>query len=699
LSPKLTVLDTITATEELGGYLADKDLVAYDSETTGVHKGAQVIGVSFCADESEAFYVIVSAWNPTLQALIDIPGAKDAVAALLERLKGKRLIMHNGVFDCAMAENFFNVSLIDSLFCDTLVLAHLLNENRRIGLKELGATILGQEHTTEQAEMKASVAANGGLLTKANYEMYKADPQLLGKYGAKDAWMTYMLFMEFLPELYEQGLDKFFFEEESMPLLRGPTYDLNTVGLKVDVQRMTALKKQLQAECEEAKHFIYQEITPHIQDKYPGTTKKNVFNIGSTQQLSWLLFGKLELEFGTLTDAGKKLCKGMGLKVPYTFPAKRAFITQCLARVGGIMAPAGTVNGKKIAAKKFKEPWAYIACDKKTLTKLAPRFKWIERLLEYQRKMKILSTYIEGIEERVQYGIIQPSFLQTGTTGGRYASRNPNFQNLPRDDKRIKECIIARPDKVYVGADYSQLEPRVFAYVSGDEALKAAFEGEDDFYSVIGARVYGVTDCTLRKEGTPNAFGVKYKNLRNLSKVIALASTYGATAHQLAPTTGKSIEATQDDIDSYFEAFPKVAKMMTDSHDMAKRDGQVTSIFGRPRRIPDAKKIDKIYGRQPHAELPYEARGLLNLAVNHRIQSTAASIVNRSSVRLYEHRKSSGLDFKMVAQVHDSIVVECNEKDAENVLILLQDAMENTVELQGVKLEAVPKIGKNLSEV
>ena len=146
-----------------------------------------------------------------------------------------------------------------------------------------------------------------------------------------------------------------------------------------------------------------------------------------------------------------------------------------------------------------------------------------------------------------------------------------------------------------MGADYSQLEPRVFAYYSQDQRLMEAFNGEDDFYSVIGMGVYGKTDCVPRKEGSPDAFGIKYKKLRDLSKVIALASTYGATAHQLAPTTGKSVEDTQEDIDSYFERFPGVRTMMLEAHALTKKDGYVTNLFGRMRRMPEAKKIGRAH--------------------------------------------------------------------------------------------------------
>lgn len=695
--PQLTIVDTVDGIKELQDYLLDKEYISYDCETTGLSSSDQVIGYSVCAEETKAFYVILHKWETN--KLVHLKDNDDQSRLLIKQLQGKSLIMHNAVFDCMMAEAYFKVRLIESLHTDTMILAHLLDENRRVGLKELAATMFGSDSTIEAKEMKDSVSKNGGSLTKHNYEMYKADSQLMAKYGAKDAWITYKLFTTLVPELYTQGLDKFFYEDESMPLLKGPTYELNVTGLQVDTQSLLTLKKTLEAECAEAKAFVYQEIHKHIKDKYPGTAKKNTFNIGANQQLSWLLFGQLGLEFGTLTKGGKTICKALGLRLPYTFTAKRDFIAVCQNQAGSVHQPEAVVNGKKVRAKKIKEPWGYIAVDKSVLKKLSPKFKWIEKLLEYQRKNKILNTYVEGIEEKIQYGIIRPSFLQHGTTSGRYSSRSPNFQNLPRDDKRIKECIVSRPGRVFVGADYSQLEPRVFAYFSRDERLRAAFNGSSDFYSVIGMEVYDKSDCTPQKEGSPEAFGVKYKKLRDLSKVIALASTYGATAHQLAPTTGKSIEDTQHDMDNYFERFPGVKEMMLNSHKTAKETGQVTNLFGRPRRMPDAKKIAKLYGNQDHADLPYEARNLLNLAVNHQIQSTGASIVNRAAIKFQQDCKELGLNCRAVVQVHDSIVIECNEADAETVSLLLQNAMETTVQLEGIALEAVPKIGKNLAQV
>jgi DNA polymerase I-like protein with 3'-5' exonuclease and polymerase domains len=682
MPPELIVINKTDYDEliEFYKYLDGFEYATFDVETTGLHKHDSIIGFSVCCEETKAFYIVLAEFNSGKLDFSPDMESNNVKRAIMEKLATKKLIMHNGVFDCMMAEYCLKQPLIQSLHTDTMILAHLLDENRRVGLKELTSSIFGEDSADEAKEMKESAIRNGGKLTKACYEMWKCDTVIMGKYGAKDAWLTYRLFLHLVPQLYEQGLDKFFYEEESMPLLRGPTYDLNTTGLEVNTEKLLELKKTLEAESAELKDYIYKEVKHKISDKYPGTNKKDSFLLSSPQQLSWLLFDAYGLEFSTLTKAGKTACKALGMyKPPYTIKAKREFIRLCQASKD----------------KKYQNPWKFIACDKKVLQKYSNKYKWIASYLEYSKKQKLLKTYINGIEKGLKYGIIQPSFLQHGTSSGRYSSRLPNFQNLPRDDKRIKEVITARQGKVYVGADYSQLEPRVFSSLSGDESLCASFNERLDFYSVIGRRVYGKDNSTPYKEG-PNSFGELYPKLRQDAKTFSLAATYGATGYQIAPLLGKTPEDAERDIQTYMEAFPKVREMMKESHKLAKLQGFVTSMFGRPRRIPEATKIDRIYR---NADLPYEARSLLNLSVNHRIQSTAASIVNRSAIKLHENMEKANIYAKLVLQVHDSLVVECDESDTDSVALLMKDAMEETCQLPGVKLEALPKIGKNLSQV
>jgi DNA polymerase-1 len=294
--------------------------------------------------------------------------------------------------------------------------------------------------------------------------------------------------------------------------------------------------------------------------------------------------------------------------------------------------------------------------------------------------------------------------MQIGTTSGRYSSKMPNFQNLPRDDKRVKSCIVARPGKVFIGSDYSQLEPRVFASFSGDERLLACFENGDDFYSVIGASVFGVKGCSLKKDDK-DSFAKKYPEYRQISKAISLSATYGTTAGKMAQVLNKSQDEAQGIIDDYFESFPSVKQLMLKAHNDAKANGRVTNLFGRPRRMPDALMIGRLFGKTAHADLPYEYRNVLNLAINHTIQSTGASIMNRAAIAFHTNCKllsqydPKWKEVRIIMQVHDEIIAEGPEELRTQMIEVLKDAMENTVILPGVKLIADPVAGKRISDL
>jgi len=714
VSERIVVVRNWEALETLRLYLEDKDYIAFDTETTGLSKEDTIIGYSICADPEVAFYVCLAFWDAKKGSLIDTELLKgSSTKFFLSSLVGKSLVMHNATFDCMMVDNNYGIDLMPSVHTDTMILAHLLDENRRVGLKELATAIYGEDSRKEQLEMKESVYANGGVLTQDKYELYKADSELMAHYGAKDAILTLKLFYHLVPQLYEQRLDKFFYEEESMPLLRGPTYDLNRTGLRVDTAKLEKLRQELSAECLEAKAFILKETWPSVKDKYPGTGKTNHFNIGANKQLSWLLYDKLGNDFHSLTDEGRVVCDALSIKIPYYPAAKRAWIATIKANKDRVYKPAkiNPKTGKLGRPGKVGDPWNYIACGKEALGKLKGKYRWVEKLLEYKKAEKILTTYVEGIQKGTQYGIIHPSFLQHGTKSGRYSSRLPNFQNLPRDDKRVKACIISRPGKVFVGADYSQLEPRVFASFSRDERLLKCFSDGDDFYSVVGAYVFGKTDCTLKKDDSPNSFPVKYKKLRDLSKVIALATPYGTTAPQMSREielkVGRvtSMNEAQEIIDDYFTSYPSVKRLMLDSHEAAKRDGAVYNLFGRPRRLPEARLIPAVYGKTSHGKLPKAARNILNMAMNTPIQSTGASLINRAAIRFKQLCKELYSEYPLlkdvalVMQVHDELIAECREEVADIVAAIMKTAMEDTNELPGVALIANPVIASNLADL
>lgn len=701
---KLILIRDSAGVLDLIEYIKDKTAIAVDCETTGVLNTSEVIGISICAERDVGYYIITAEWK---DSSLNYLHTKEYLPQLLRCLGQHPLIMHNGIFDCNMIKQNYKVSLIESLHTDTMLLAHTLDENRRVGLKDLAYEVYGASAKKEQEEMKTSVLVNGGQLTKNCYELYKADSELIGRYGAKDAILTYNLFYEMGEQLIAEKLDGLFYDEV-MPLLKGPTYDLNTIGLKVDPVALAKLKLELEVEIMELQGFIYKEIDQHIKDKYPGTNKKNSFNIGSSNQLAWLLFDKLGNEFPKLSDEGRDLAKTLQMQVPYSPSAKRNFIAGIKCYLGHQWRAAKTIWDKKTkrfkGKAKVKDYWTYLSTDKTVLQHFANKYAWVEKLLLHKKLKKLLSTYVEGIEKLTQYGVIRPSFLQHGTTSGRYSSRHPNFQNLPRDDKRVKSCIIARLGQVFVGADYSQLEPRVFASFSKDKRLLDCFRTGDDFYSVIGVEIFNKFECSLKKDES-NSFAKKYPKLRDIAKMVALSATYGTTAVKMAPSIGKTVQEAQEIIDNYFEKFPQVQALMIRAHDEVKSKGIVHNLFGRPRRIPQALEINKQFPGLAHAELPYDARNLLNLAINHTIQSTGASIINRASIALYETIQKLGRasphwqDVKIVLQVHDELVLEGPEHLGDDMAYVLKAAMENTVTLPGVSLVAEPKIGRTLAEL
>lgn len=759
----LVVLRTPEEILSLVDFYSGYELIAYDTETTGLEMDCEVVGASFCATRTIAHYCVMSYWDPETKQLIRLKENKEALRKVIELIKLKNLIMHNAVYDCRVTWVEFGIQLIQSVFADTMVMAHLLDEEGPQGLKELGRIVFGETATQEQQEMKASVIKNGGIWEDkkkkgAIKEMYKADPEILGKYGAKDTVLTFDLFYELFDRLTEEGLSDFFFEDECMPLLREATYDLNTVGLRVDVTKMRTLEKEME-------HKVNRLIIEIEEDLAPYMKERPTFKISSTQQMAWLLFVRLQQPFRSLNDSGRALAKQLTGKLPYTPAQKRSFIhavdderrrtiglaeqaersiapvlgalkaeleearkirnkikredpslapeaeaiiDEIIERIDALQLPAKTY--RKRAAMLFPEK--YIQVDKATLQDLSSKFEWIQKLLSLRSEEKLLGTYVRGILSRQRYGIVYPEFRQTGTDSGRYSSSNPNFQNLPRDDKRVKSCVIARPGRTFVGADYSQLEPRVFASISQDPRLIECFERGEDFYSVVGVEIFGRQGASTYKDDE-GSFATAHKSERQVSKAVCLASAYGTTANKQAQVlrhaNGKpfTTEECEHIINTYFERFPGVRKMMLESHKMAKRDGKVYNLYGRPRRLPLAVKVGKMFPNISHAELEYIYRQPLNLAMNFRVQSSAASIVNRACIafkrKCREKYAQTGdaawLTVYIIMQVHDEIIADCDDHLVPEVKALLKESMETTTILPGVALVAEPVAAKILSEL
>lgn len=754
---KLHVISTNEEIDALIEYLSNPEHVicAYDCETDGLPLSARVVGLSVSVDPVEAFYVVTRVYlfdktvtqvpceeciasgevlKPRPKGVKAAKGVKPEkmtcpvcsgrliqdkaefsncrletlpneakVKELLEVLKTKALVTHNGTVDFNWTLRNYGIDLRPASYADTMPAAHLIDENRPVALKKLGLAEFGEDAMKEQQVMKASVLTNGGRWEDkrgGERDMFKADPAILGYYGAKDALLTLKLWYLFSEQMEQQGLMDFFFEE-SMPLFKGPIYDLNTTGLKIDTDRLRGLQADLQRECALLQAQIEVEITPYVTERYPkGFGKKpNYFNVSSGVQLSWLLFVRLKQDWKKLTDGGRQLAKSLVGKTPYNPSGRRKFEEA--------VAQAVDLKGQPVKLEK------YIKCDKGVLTALSFKYKWVDLLLQHKKAKKLLNTYCDGILSKVEYGIVHPGFLQCSTTGNRLSSRGPNFQQLPREDRRLKACVVSRPGKVFVAADFEQIEPRVFASFAGDTRLLECFARGEDFYSVVGIDAFGKHECTPYKSG-PNSFGEMYPVLRQVAKEVALAAVYGITAFKLtevlntkAPRPGNpwDFNEVQEIIDRYFAAYPQVKAMQEKYHKLVVEEGVVHNLFGRPRHLPLAKSIKRYGNKINPKELPYELRTLLNNSVNFPIQATAGSILSRCCVELNNRcRGNEAADPRwaevfLVASIHDEAVVECPEQLAEEVAALMQDCMQNTVTLPGVALIAKPKIGRSLAEV
>lgn len=696
---KLHHIETSDNLAEILNKIELAKFIAYDIETTGVDKNCDIVGFSIAISPDEAYYFVTKYWDGEKIQSTEFFNSGSHVK-VVESLVNKKLLMHNGIFDCSITHRVYGVSLIDSLHTDTLEMAHLCNEEWDLGLKSLGKRFFGESAIEEQKRMKESVIQNSGKWSdaqKGEKEMFKADKKLLSQYGAKDTILTYKVFLKLLPLLKKDGLLDFFYKEESMPLLRGPTYDMNTTGLKIDRERLVKTEQELIKEINDLEVKILREIEPHIKDKYPGKNKKTTFNIGSSEQRSWLLFVKLNNEFHTLTDGGRQVARTLIGKIPYDIGLKRKFIRA--------VQEEGYLNPK--TNKRIYKPEKYIKCDVDTLERYAAKYSWVSDYILMSKKNKILKTYVRGIKNKLHYGVIYPRFNQAGTESGRYSSSDPNFQNLPSRDielsKRVKEFIVARKGKKFVGADFSQVEPRIMAAYSQDEALLQCFQKNQDFYAVIGVPLYHV-EASLYK-GEEDSFENKYKTLRNNIKTLVLANNYGQTPRKLATKMVDehghhyTEERAHQIIKNYFELFPGVKNFILGTHEEVKENGYVKTMYGRIRRLPQAKFVKKYFDGVPHSQLDYQHRKPLNISINYKMQGTAASIINRAAIAINQEFRKQNLSAKLIMQVHDELIVECDDNEAETVSNIMKDKMENSISLPGVKLEAKPVIGSNLMEL
>ena len=312
------------------------------------------------------------------------------------------------------------------------------------------------------------------------------------------------------------------------------------------------------------------------------------------------------------------------------------------------------------------------------LEKLKDKHPIIGRIMEYRTLTKLQATYAEGLLKVIgPDGRVRTTFQNTVTATGRLSSTEPNLQNIPvRTDlgAEIRKMFVPEPGCVFVDADYSQIELRVLAHMADDKAMQAAFNSGEDVHRVTASQVFGVP----LEEVTPQ--------LRRSAKAVNFGIVYGISEFSLAEDIGVSRAEAKAYIDSYLSKYHGVRDFMSAVVEQGTREGYVATLYGRRRYIPELKD-GKFMVREA-------AR---RMAMNSPIQGTAADIIKIAMLRVDKALREAGLEARLVLQVHDELIVECPEAEAEAVAALVTREMEGAAKL-AVPLNAEAKTGHSWYE-
>jgi DNA polymerase I-like protein with 3'-5' exonuclease and polymerase domains len=768
---------TVTTPEtvkEMLRHILDHDIIAVDTETTSLNpRKGKIVGWSISAAEGEGYYLPTLLYNPDTDSIVDakIDGhfAHDISITLIKKLVGKQLVMHNASFDCRYIENYFGIDLLPSLWVETQLLVHTVQEDgafgygNPFGLKSLAimnqeklGLNMEEEANKEQVELKESIHANGGKTTKQQYEIWKADLDILSKYASADTDLTTRICNLYLPTLKEEGLEEFFFQEEVMPLYKEVTVPMEKKGVALDLDLLRSTNKDIQGEILKNKQIVLdsllsltevklwalekaietfpvshrgafaQKLVEHFCIPLP-QNEKGRYSITkkSLEALGGNLFGgtlpeKIINIIEFLKTGDQETIKDIDLRIIHLLLWKEkndgvSINIQSKMHLGEIVfdylgeeAQTTTDKGKA----KF---------DMSMLKELSKKYEWAENLRVYNKLVKIKSTYIDRFLDAEEDGRYYFYYKQNGTVSGRYGS---DAQQLPKpmeegDDapvvmyytNLVRKFMISGKGRKFIDCDYTSLEPHVFASVSGEEGIQEIFNNGEDFYSKIAIRTEKIDGVSASKKDD-NYLGKVYPARRQKAKAYSLGIPYGMSGYALAMNLDIPKKEAQTLVDGYLGGFPKLAKWMKDSREFAQEHGFIKNKIGRIRHLPNLKKIhdafqDQIlnwkfkkgleqqYGVERVTNWYRDYKNGRNNCINFQIQSLAAGIVNRSAININRELKKRGIDGWVCAQIHDQLVVDVPEEHAEECRELVQYEMENVMELEGVTLKAPAEIADN----
>ncbi len=318
----------------------------------------------------------------------------------------------------------------------------------------------------------------------------------------------------------------------------------------------------------------------------------------------------------------------------------------------------GVILFEKLGLKASKKTKTGYSTNASTLEKLSGSHPIIDKILEYRHLAKLNSTYVDGLKDVIspKTGRIHSNFHQTVTVTGRISSSEPNLQNIPiRTElgREMRKMFVAAPGHVFLDADYSQIELRVLAHISGDQAMIDAFSSGKDIHKSTAAKIFGVSQEDVTSE------------MRTAAKAVNFGLIYGKGEFSLAQDLQISMKESKSIIEDYLGSFPKVRDYMKAVVEDAKKKGYVTTLLGRRRALPELTSSNfqlRAFGERA--------------ALNTPIQGTAADIIKLAMIRVYKRLKEEGLSARLILQVHDELIVEAPEQEIEKAGQILREEME-----------------------
>lgn len=431
---------------------------------------------------------------------------------------------------------------------------------------------------------------------KGQKNMRDLAPESIYKYACEDADVTLKLKNILEKELKENGAEKLFYEIE-MPLVPVLAY-MERNGVRVDTEALKQTSEHFTARMNQIENEVHQLAGMD-------------FNIASPKQVGEVLFDKLRI-----TEKAKK-----------------------------------TKTGQYVTSEEVLES-------------LRGKHEIVGKILEHRGLKKLLGTYIDALPLLInkETGKIHTSFNQTVTATGRLSSSNPNLQNIPirnEDGKEIRKAFIPDDGCEFFSADYSQIELRIMAHLSGDANMIEAFREGDDIHAATAAKVYkiGIDEVTREQ--------------RSKAKTANFGIIYGISVFGLAERMNVDRKEAKELIDGYFETYPQIKEYMDKSIEIARQQGYIETVFGRKRYLPDINSRNAVV--RGYAE---------RNAINAPIQGSAADIIKVAMVRIFQRFQSESIRSKMILQVHDELNFSVLPEEKEKVQQIVIEEMENAYRMQ-----------------